>query len=172
MDEPTIGLDPQSRKHLWNYVLDLAKKENITIFLTTHYMEEAEHCSRIAIMDAGKIIALDTPEGLKRSIGGDVLTLKTADDEEACRIMRESLSLEPQPVGGRDPRRGAERRQGDPADPLGPADGGASRSRSRVPRSTTCSSSSPDASCATSRATRWAGSGRRWRPARDKGRGF
>jgi ABC-2 type transport system ATP-binding protein len=100
MDEPTIGLDPQSRKHLWNYVLDLAKKENITIFLTTHYMEEAEHCHRIAIMDAGKIITLDTPEGLKRSIGGDVLTLHTADDEEAIRIMRGSLNLEPQTVAG------------------------------------------------------------------------
>ncbi len=98
LDEPTIGLDPQSRKHLWNYVLDLAKKENITIFLTTHYMEEAEHCSRIAIMDTGKIIALDTPQGLKNAIGGDALTISTADDEEAARILRESMSLEPHQV--------------------------------------------------------------------------
>ncbi len=98
LDEPTIGLDPQSRKHLWNYVLDLAKKENITIFLTTHYMEEAEHCSRIAIMDHGKVIALDTPEGLKKSIGGDALTISTADDEEASRFLRESMGFDPHPV--------------------------------------------------------------------------
>jgi ABC-2 type transport system ATP-binding protein len=88
LDEPTIGLDPQSRKHLWNYVLDLAKKENITLFLTTHYMEEAENCDRIAIMDQGKIIALDTPEGLKHSIGGDAIMLKTADDDEAERVLK------------------------------------------------------------------------------------
>jgi ABC-2 type transport system ATP-binding protein len=98
LDEPTIGLDPQSRKHLWNYVLDLAKKESITLFLTTHYMEEAEHCNRIAIIDQGQIIALDTPEGLKRSIGGDALTIKTSDDTEACRVLSESLSLEPKTV--------------------------------------------------------------------------
>jgi ABC-2 type transport system ATP-binding protein len=98
LDEPTIGLDPQSRKHLWNYVLDLAKKENITLFLTTHYMEEAEHCHRIAIIDQGTIIALDTPEGLKRSIGGDTLTIKTADDAEATRVLRESLGYEPHQV--------------------------------------------------------------------------
>lgn len=98
LDEPTIGLDPQSRKHLWNYVLDLAAKENITLFLTTHYMEEAEHCARIAIIDQGKIIALDTPEGLKRSIGGDALTIKTADDPEASRVIRESLGFDPHEV--------------------------------------------------------------------------
>jgi len=88
LDEPTIGLDPQARKHLWNYVLDLAKKENITIFLTTHYLDEAEHCDRIAIMDQGKIIALDSPDGLKRSIGGDALTIRTADDDEAIRVLK------------------------------------------------------------------------------------
>jgi ABC-2 type transport system ATP-binding protein len=98
LDEPTIGLDPQSRKHLWSYVLDLAKAENITIFLTTHYMEEAEHCDRIAIMDHGRIIALDDPAGLKRRIGGDALTLKTSDDPRACKILREELHLEPQEV--------------------------------------------------------------------------
>ncbi len=100
LDEPTIGLDPQSRKHLWNYVLDLARKENITIFLTTHYLDEAEHCSRIAIIDHGKIIALDTPDGLKRSIGGDALTLRTADDEKAARLLKTKLKLDPHTVSG------------------------------------------------------------------------
>ncbi len=98
LDEPTIGLDPQSRKHLWNYVLDLAKKENITIFLTTHYLDEAEHCDRIAIIDHGKIIALDTPDGLKRSIGGDALTLRTSDDAKAIRILKTKLKLDPHAV--------------------------------------------------------------------------
>ncbi len=95
LDEPTIGLDPQSRKHLWAYILEVARSEGITIFLTTHYMEEAEHCSRIAIMDQGQIIALDTPVGLKRRIGGDALTMSTTDDEKASRFMSEQLSLEP-----------------------------------------------------------------------------
>jgi ABC-2 type transport system ATP-binding protein len=100
LDEPTIGLDPQSRKHLWEYVLDLAKKENITIFLTTHYLDEAEHCNRIAIIDHGKIIALDTPDGLKRSVGGDVLTLQTADDDKAIKTLRTKLKLDPHAVVG------------------------------------------------------------------------
>lgn len=100
LDEPTIGLDPQSRKHLWNYVLELAKEENITIFLTTHYLDEAEHCDRIAIIDHGKVIALDTPGGLKRSIGGDVLTLKTGDDDKAMKLLRSRLKLDPHAVAG------------------------------------------------------------------------
>jgi ABC-2 type transport system ATP-binding protein len=98
LDEPTIGLDPQSRKHLWNYVLEVAREENITIFLTTHYMEEAEHCHRIAIIDQGKIIALDTPDGLKRRIGGDALTLATDDDQAAEQFLRERMELDPHTV--------------------------------------------------------------------------
>ncbi|GAI97128.1 unnamed protein product, partial [marine sediment metagenome] len=66
LDEPTLGLDPQTRFHIWNYILDLRKRENITIFLTTHYMDEATVADRIAIIDHGKIIALDTPDALKR----------------------------------------------------------------------------------------------------------
>jgi ABC-2 type transport system ATP-binding protein len=83
LDEPTIGLDPQTRNYIWEYIEELKEKEGITIFLTTHYMEEAEHCDRIAIIDLGKIIALDTPEKLKDGIGGDVIRLKTVDDEKA-----------------------------------------------------------------------------------------
>lgn len=78
LDEPTLGLDPQTRNHLWKYIEDLAKEKNITIILTTHYMEEADRlCNRIAIIDHGKIIALDTPEQLKESIGGDVVTIRS-----------------------------------------------------------------------------------------------
>jgi ABC-2 type transport system ATP-binding protein len=76
LDEPTLGLDPQTREHLWRYILGLARKERMTILLTTHYMEEAELlCDRVAIIDAGRIIALDTPKRLKEQLGGDRIIL-------------------------------------------------------------------------------------------------
>ena len=71
LDEPTVGLDPQTRAHIWSYIEELRKREEITIFLTTHYMDEAEHCDRIAIIDHGTIVAIDTPEALKASVGED-----------------------------------------------------------------------------------------------------
>ena len=81
LDEPTIGLDPQSREHIWDYITDLKKKENITIILTTHYMEEADKlCDRIAIMDKSKIIALDTPDNLKKCLQNGVIILKTKNN--------------------------------------------------------------------------------------------
>jgi ABC-2 type transport system ATP-binding protein len=80
LDEPTLGLDPQSRANLWEFISALPKKHNMTIFMTTHYMEEAEVCNRIAIIDNGKIIALDTPSELKKAIGGDVVYIKTTDN--------------------------------------------------------------------------------------------
>lgn len=80
LDEPTLGLDPQTREHIWEYIESLAKRMGMTIILTTHYMDEAEKlCDRIAIVDHGKIIALDTPEKLKRSLGGDIVHLKGKD---------------------------------------------------------------------------------------------
>ncbi len=89
LDEPTIGLDPQTRNYIWSYIENLRKRTEITIFLTTHYMEEAEHCDRIAIIDQGRIIALDTPAALKNGIGGDVIKLKTEDDDEALALITE-----------------------------------------------------------------------------------
>ncbi len=81
LDEPTIGLDPQSRDHIWSYIRELIKKEDITIILTTHYMEEADKlCNRIAIVDHGKIVALDTPKKLKEELGGETITLKTRNN--------------------------------------------------------------------------------------------
>ena len=80
LDEPTIGLDPQTREHMWHYIKSLAQKNGMTIILTTHYMEEAETlCDRIAIVDHGKIIALDTPKNLIASLGGDIVILRGAD---------------------------------------------------------------------------------------------
>jgi len=73
LDEPTIGLDPQTREHIWDYVLKLCREEKTTIFLTTHYMDEAKICDRVGIIDYGKIIVLDTPERLKNSLGTDSL---------------------------------------------------------------------------------------------------
>ncbi len=77
LDEPTLGLDPQTRERIWEYIENLARKLKMTIILTTHYMEEAEKlCDRIAIIDNGKIIVLDSPENLKHSIKGDTVFLK------------------------------------------------------------------------------------------------
>jgi ABC-2 type transport system ATP-binding protein len=77
LDEPTLGLDPQTRARIWKYIETLAKRMNMTVILTTHYMEEAEAlCDRVAIIDNGKIIALDSPDNLKRKIKGDIVCLK------------------------------------------------------------------------------------------------
>jgi len=76
LDEPTLGLDPQSREHIWAYVERLVHDEKITVVLTTHYMEEADRlCSRLAIIDHGRVVVLDSPGNLKRALGGDVVTL-------------------------------------------------------------------------------------------------
>jgi ABC-2 type transport system ATP-binding protein len=75
LDEPTTGLDPQSRKAIWQYLADLHKQDNFTIFLTTQYLEEAEICDRISIIDHGKIMVTNSPADLKRSIGQEVLLL-------------------------------------------------------------------------------------------------
>jgi ABC-2 type transport system ATP-binding protein len=81
LDEPTVGLDPQSRDHIWNYIKDLKERENITIILTTHYMEEADKlCDRIAIIDKSKIIALDTPQNLKSKLSGETIVIESSDN--------------------------------------------------------------------------------------------
>ena len=94
LDEPTLGLDPQTRARLWEYIHALRKQENITIFLTTHYMDEAENASRIAIIDGGRLVALDTPEALKDKLGGDIIRLRTASNEEAAREIGEQFHIQ------------------------------------------------------------------------------
>jgi len=94
LDEPTVGLDPQTRASIWEYLEELRRREDLTLFLTTHYMDEAEHCDRIAIMDAGRIVALDTPQALKASIGTDRIRLVTADDEAAATTITARFGLE------------------------------------------------------------------------------
>ena len=82
LDEPTIGLDPQTRASIWEYILKLKESQQMTIFMTTHYMNEAEYCDRIAIIDQGKIVALDTPKGLKTQLGGDIIKIKSQTKEK------------------------------------------------------------------------------------------
>jgi ABC-2 type transport system ATP-binding protein len=94
LDEPTVGLDPQTRSSIWEYINDLKRREDITIFLTTHYMDEAEHCDRIGIIDHGQIVAIDTPENLKASIGKDRVQISTADDAEAIRELKQRFDLD------------------------------------------------------------------------------
>jgi ABC-2 type transport system ATP-binding protein len=100
LDEPTLGLDPQTRHRLWDFILGLQKTEGTTVFLTTHYMDEAEYANRIAVMDYGKLIALDSPEGLKGMVGGDMISLSTADDQKAQAELKERYKIQPRYDGG------------------------------------------------------------------------
>ena len=94
LDEPTIGLDPQTRSSIWRYIRALQEAEGTTIFMTTHYMDEAEFCDRIAIMDRGEIVVLDTPEALKASVGADRVVLGTTDDGAALTALRDRFGIE------------------------------------------------------------------------------
>ena len=94
LDEPTIGLDPQTRRSIWTYIKQLKQSEEITIFMTTHYMDEAEWCDRIAIMDHGEIVALDSPEKLKADVGTDRVTIHTDDDEAAIAELEERFDVQ------------------------------------------------------------------------------
>jgi ABC-2 type transport system ATP-binding protein len=94
LDEPTVGLDPQTRSSIWSYISELKRDEEITIFMTTHYMDEAEYCDRIAIMDHGTIVALDRPEALKASVGTDRVQIQTEDDSATIAALRERFGIE------------------------------------------------------------------------------
>jgi ABC-2 type transport system ATP-binding protein len=94
LDEPTLGLDPQTRLHIWEYIEKLNKEKKITMILTTHYMDEADQlCDRIAIIDHGLVVALDTPRNLKASVGGDVVTMMVADGGERLKTRLEGLDF-------------------------------------------------------------------------------
>jgi ABC-2 type transport system ATP-binding protein len=96
LDEPTIGLDPQTRNRIWEYLLKLRREYRITLFMTTHYMDEAEYCDRIAVIDNGTIIALDTPSQLKAHVRGDVIVLRTSDNVRAALELKEKFGLSPE----------------------------------------------------------------------------
>jgi ABC-2 type transport system ATP-binding protein len=100
LDEPTIGLDPQTRSSIWSYITKLEDEQDITIFLTTHYMDEAEYCDRIAIIDRGQIVVLDTPEALKASVGKDRVQINTDDDAAAIVALGDRFGIEAQMAEG------------------------------------------------------------------------
>lgn len=89
LDEPTTGLDPQTRANIWDYIHKLQKQKNITIFLTTHYMDEAEICNKVAIIDHGKIVAYDTPYNLKKLHTSDTVRIKTSEQETLVKYLNE-----------------------------------------------------------------------------------
>jgi ABC-2 type transport system ATP-binding protein len=94
LDEPTVGLDPQTREHIWSYIGELRRKEDITIFMTTHYMDEAEYCDRIAIIDNGEIVVSGTPDELKALVGKDRVSIETEDNEAAITALRSRFDIE------------------------------------------------------------------------------
>jgi ABC-2 type transport system ATP-binding protein len=100
LDEPTQGLDPQTRSLIWKYLLGLRESDGITLFMTTHYMDEAEYCDRIAIIDQGKVVALNTPTALKAMMGGDVVALRTSDNALAQREIEQRWGLKAIAAGG------------------------------------------------------------------------
>jgi ABC-2 type transport system ATP-binding protein len=100
LDEPTLGLDPQTRNRIWEYIIEMCRQEGTTIFLTTHYMDEAEKAGRIAIIDEGRIVALDTPKKLKKIVGQDIISVKTEDDAKATEEIRMQYQIEARSDGG------------------------------------------------------------------------
>jgi ABC-2 type transport system ATP-binding protein len=94
LDEPTLGLDPQTRSAIWSYLRALQEREGTTIFMTTHYMDEADVCDRIAIMDRGEIVVLDTPEALKAGVGADRVVLGTVDEVAAIAALRDRFAID------------------------------------------------------------------------------
>src|SRR6266576_4921483 len=99
LDEPTTGLDPGARRDVWQYLRMLRDEEQVTVLVTTHLMEEAERCDRLAIINEGKLVALGTPTELKREIGGDVIVLEAKDPESLATRIRSRFNVDVQVVG-------------------------------------------------------------------------
>jgi ABC-2 type transport system ATP-binding protein len=100
LDEPTTGLDPGARRDLWQYLRILRDEERVTVMVTTHLMEEAEHCDRLAILNEGKLVAIGTSAELKREIGGDVILLDAQDAESLAERIRVRFNVEAQVLAG------------------------------------------------------------------------
>jgi ABC-2 type transport system ATP-binding protein len=100
LDEPTTGLDPQTRARTWEVLRSLRRDFGTTLFLTTHYMDEAENCDRIAVIDHGKIVALDTPAALKQRVGKDTVTARSAEPETLARLLSEKYGITSTPAEG------------------------------------------------------------------------
>jgi len=100
LDEPSTGLDPAARREFSNYLAHLRERDGVTVVLTTHYLEEAERCDRIAILDRGRIVALAPPGELKARVGGDVLVIRAAEPEHLQRKILQRMKLKSQLVDG------------------------------------------------------------------------
>ena len=100
MDEPSTGLDPAARIDMWRHLSQINQEHRVTILVTTHLMEEAERCGRLAIMARGKLLAADTPAALKERIGGDVITITTSQPEQVRQALRDRLGIEAQEMNG------------------------------------------------------------------------
>jgi ABC-2 type transport system ATP-binding protein len=100
MDEPSTGLDPAARIDLWRQLRTASQTDGVTVLLTTHLMEEAEQCTRVAIMADGRLLACDTPAALKERIGGDVVSIQSKDPPTLCSVLRERLGVDAEPVEG------------------------------------------------------------------------
>ena len=95
LDEPSTGLDPSARRELWNYLRALRQSEGLTILMTTHFLDEAEWCDRLLVMNEGKVVALDAPDALKRQVGGAVLTLQSERWSALCGEIETELGVKP-----------------------------------------------------------------------------
>lgn len=98
LDEPSTGLDPGARHDLWQYLTRVKQQRQLTILVTTHLMEEAEHCQRLGILDRGHLVALDTPENLRRSVGGDCLTIRSLHPEALSQRISDRFGIVPKTV--------------------------------------------------------------------------
>jgi ABC-2 type transport system ATP-binding protein len=95
LDEPTLGLDPAQRRRIWGFLRRLCDDAGMTLFLTTHYLEEADSCDRVAIVESGEIIAMDTPEALKRGLGEETIELEGDDPADIARRVVAATGVEP-----------------------------------------------------------------------------
>lgn len=99
LDEPSTGLDPGARHDLWKYLQQLRSERGVTVVVTTHLMEEAEHCDRLGILDRGRLVALGEPDALRASVGGDCITVRSEQPDRLSAAIRERFGIEPQRVG-------------------------------------------------------------------------
>ena len=145
LDEPTTGLDPQARANLWNHIADLRDRRGATVFLTTHYLDEADALSdRIVVIDHGKIVAADTPDNLKAAVAGDLVDLEVAERRHVATAAEKLAALVAD---------GRRRRGRRPPRPRAASSGPASRPRACCATSTTPASPSPRSRSAAPRST-------------------
>jgi ABC-2 type transport system ATP-binding protein len=100
MDEPSTGLDPGARRDLWRYIEELRETQGVTVLLTTHLLDEADRCDRLALLHEGKLVALGAPDELKARIGGDVVTFETADAPALREALQKTLGVQASAVDG------------------------------------------------------------------------